>query len=38
MRKAGEGKAAASKFITEQVAEPMESGKYIWAMVVSRNI
>ena len=30
-RKAGEGKAAASKkIISEQAAEPMESGKYMW--------
>ena len=30
-RKAGEGKAAASKkIITEQAAKPMESGKYMW--------
>ena len=30
-RKAGEGKAAASKKImTEQAAEAMESGKYMW--------
>lgn len=33
-RKAGEGRAAVSKkIISEQVAEPMESGKYMWPCV-----
>ena len=33
-REACEGKAAASKkIITEQAAEPMESGKYMWSTV-----